>query len=131
MKALADERSTDLYKKTGYQISLNLIVLQKDFVDQNPANARKLLQTYFKTANWVMANPAEALNISIKGGYLKESLDILLPGLKNLEFVTDPNWMISEKLFEALEAQIAFYHELGKIRTTFDPRPWFRKDLLQ
>ena len=127
---LGRETDTEPFKKYGLQISGNLIVLRKEFVEQNPANATKFLKVMLDAAKWVTANRAKAVRLAIQRGYVKQTFEKLLPLAERFSYITDPNKMISEDLFDVLDVQISVYDELGKIPTHVDPRPWFRQDLL-
>ena len=113
---LGTDMDTATYKKYGTMAAPDIVIINKKFADERPADAGKIAAALFKGADFANANPDETARIVAP--YFKKTAAELLPGLKSFKYFGGKNWPEHMKLHEAQMQELTnWLHENGKIPT--------------
>ncbi|NIR89354.1 MAG: ABC transporter substrate-binding protein [Gammaproteobacteria bacterium] len=110
----------------------DVLLINKEWTDQDPQRAKRFLCAYFKGMDYVMANPKETSETAIK--YTKQPADVYSVAANKF------NWLpreaqavqLSDKgAYPVIDKLIAFMHDqVQKIDNKPDYREWVRADLV-
>ncbi|MGR8935368.1 MAG: ABC transporter substrate-binding protein [Gammaproteobacteria bacterium] len=77
---LAMDTDTEIYRKFGTMTDPDVLILGKDWADQNPARAQRFMQAYFEALRWVRDHPGEAAEL-VHNQYIRQDLNIIQDNL--------------------------------------------------
>src|SRR5690606_32031941 len=80
-KVLAYDTDTQIYKDFQSQTAPDVVVIRRDFVENEPEAARNLIDTVLKATDWVNAKEEEAAEITADK-YFKLSVEDTLEGIR-------------------------------------------------
>lgn len=92
------------------------VVLNSDFVSQDPVTAKKLVEAWSEGSRWAGNNLEETAQIEADGNYISGTAEEALAVLKTLTFDPSP-----KNLREQLEPGIEKYKQTGFLNSDVDP----------
>jgi taurine transport system substrate-binding protein len=78
---LAMDTDTEVYKKFGTMTGPDVLIMGKEWADNDPQRARRFMQAYFEALNWVTANTSIVADI-VHGKYIQQDLALIKNNLR-------------------------------------------------
>lgn len=131
-RVLGLDTDTRIYKQFGTMTGPDVLVVSRRFADQGPEKLKTFLRAYFKSLDWVAANPDEAGLIATKytgqeGAEVAKNLQrfVWLPLEKQPEILSE------QGIFRQVEVVLDILVDEMKAFETKPPyKEWVRTDLL-
>ena len=132
-KVLGKDTDTVLYKRIGTITGPDVLIINKEWADTDPARAKRFLGAYFEAVSWVKANSQEAAKI-VQGKYIQQDLAQILKNLASFQWQdlqAQAKVMSDQGLFGQAEYILEILHqEMKAIPHKPNFRQWVRLDLL-
>lgn len=129
---LATDKDTSIYKRFKTMSGPDVICASKEWVDKDPARAKRIFQAYWEAVTWCKEHPAELLDLVVKHvGKDKASVET---ALKNFEWLTwdDQRSMLSnERMFGQAQVAAELLQQMGQITKLPRFKDWTRLDWFQ
>lgn len=126
------DTDTRIYKQFGTMTGPDVLVVSRRFADQAPERFKTFLRAYFKSLDWVAANPGEAGEIATK--YTGQESAEVAANLKRivwLPLAKQPEILSDKGLFRQVDMVLdILVDEMEAFETKPPYREWVRTDLL-
>lgn len=130
---LGRDTDTEIFQKFGTMTGPDVLVISREWVDQDGPRARRFMQAYFQALDWVKLNPDRALEI-VQGKYVQQEMALLQRNMAKFVWhgASDQHRIMSDaSLFGQAEFVIGLLHDqLKVIPTKPNFRDWVRLDIL-
>jgi len=130
---LAMDTDTEVYKRFGTMTGPDVLIIGREWVESDPARARRFMTAYFEALQWVKEHPDEAADL-IQWSYIQQETALIRKNMKS--FV----WYGAEKqrsvmsdagIFGQADYVIAILHDqLRAIPMRPDFREWVKMDIV-
>ncbi|MGD8589399.1 MAG: ABC transporter substrate-binding protein [Chromatiales bacterium] len=132
-KVLGMDTDTEVYKRFGTMTGPDVLVLGREWVDADPARARRFMEAYFEALDWVKTHPEETIEL-VAGRYIQQKPEVIRANLDKFQWqdAEDHQRVMSDRGIFAqadyiLDILVEQMHALPH-KPAF--RDWVRLDLL-
>ena len=131
---LAMDTDTEIYQRFGTMTGPDVLILGKQWSDENPQRAAKFMRAYFEALDWVRSNPQQAASM-VQGKYLQQDLELIQKNMQKFVWLGahDQIRVMSEQgLFKQADFLIdILYEQMKAIPNKPDFRQWVKLDYLK
>ena len=130
---LAMDTDTELYKRFGTMTGPDVLIIGKQWVDEDPGRARSFMAAYFEALRWVKENPESAAE-TVAGSYIQQELPLIQKNIKAFVWhdADDQRRVMSDSgIFGQAEYVIGIlYNRIKSIPSKPEFREWVNLDVL-
>jgi taurine transport system substrate-binding protein len=132
-RVLGMDTDTEVYRRFGTMTGPDVLILSREWVDQDEARARRFLAAYFEALGWVEDHPEQTVGL-VAGRWIQQDAELIAVNLARFQWhdAEDNRRVMSDAaLFAQAEYILAILHEqMGALPREPAFREWVRLDLL-
>ena len=130
---LAMDTDTEVYKKFGTMTGPDVLIVGKQWTDEDPKRAQRFMQAYFEALDWVAMNVNDAADL-VQGTYIQQDIGLIKNNLRKFVWhnAQQQTTVMSEHgLFPQAELIIdILYSQMKAIPVKPVFREWVKLDIL-
>jgi NitT/TauT family transport system substrate-binding protein len=132
-RVLGMDTDTEVYRRFGTMTGPDVLILGRDWVDRDPARARRFLGAYFEALRWVEDHSAQTVEL-VAGRWIQQDAALIAANLERFEWhdAEDHRRVMSDEgIFAQADFIIEILHgQMGALPRRPPFREWVRLDLL-
>jgi taurine transport system substrate-binding protein len=130
---LGMDTDTEVYRRFGTMTGPDVLVISRNWLQEDTARARRFMTAYFEALDWVSAHPAQAAEL-IQGRYIQQDLELIRGNLEKFVWygVADQYRVMSDTGIFAQAEYILdiLYEQMHAIPNKPDFRQWVNLEVL-